>query len=73
MMFHELDTVVLERDMPDEGLRRGDLGAVVHVFESGDLTVEFVRASGMTQAVVELAPNDVRPATDDDVPAVRRR
>lgn len=73
MLFHELDTVVLERDVPEEGLRRGDLDAVVHVFDSGDLTVEFVRASGMTQAVVELAPHDVRPATDDDVPAVRRR
>jgi len=30
MRFKELDTVVLERDLPEHGLRRGDLRAVVH-------------------------------------------
>lgn len=30
MTFHELDTVVLERDLPEHDLRRGDLGAIVH-------------------------------------------
>lgn len=30
MMFRELDTVVLERDLPEHDLRRGDLGAIVH-------------------------------------------
>ena len=28
-MFNVLDTVVLTRDAPDAGLRRGDLGAIV--------------------------------------------
>jgi hypothetical protein len=28
-MFNLLDTVVLDRDLPEHGLRRGDLGAVV--------------------------------------------
>jgi hypothetical protein len=29
MRFRELETVVLERDIPEHGLRKGDLGAVV--------------------------------------------
>jgi hypothetical protein len=48
MKFHELETVVLERDIPERGLRRGDLGAVVELYESDGLDVEFVRASGKT-------------------------
>jgi Domain of unknown function (DUF4926) len=34
MSFRELDSVVLERDLPEHGLRKGDLGAVVHLHES---------------------------------------
>lgn len=72
MRFRELQSVVLERDIPEHGLRKGDLGAVVLVHESGDLEVEFLRASGYTQALVELHPSDVRPARDEDILAVRR-
>jgi uncharacterized protein DUF4926 len=43
--IHELDTVVLERDLPEHGLRRGDLGAVVHVHSDEAIEVEFVRLS----------------------------
>ncbi len=71
MIFRELDTVVLERDIPDSGLRKGDIGAVVHVHGDSALEVEFVRASGRTQALVLLAVTDVRPVQDEDVPAVR--
>jgi hypothetical protein len=49
--FHELDTVVLLRDVPEAGLRAGDLGAVVHVYDAEALEVEFVTASGRTQAL----------------------
>lgn len=71
MIFRELDTVVLERDVPENGLRKGDIGAVVHVHGHSRLEVEFVRASGQTQALVQLAPTDVRAVRDEDVPAVR--
>ena len=47
--FHELDTVVLVRDLPDTGLRRGDLGAIVMVYADEAVEVEFVTASGRTQ------------------------
>jgi hypothetical protein len=69
--LHELDTVALERDLPAHGLRRGDLGAVVHVHSPEVVEVEFVRASGETQALVTLATKDVRGVGDDDLLAVR--
>ena len=71
MTIHELDTIVLDRDLPETGLRKGDVGAVVHVYGPDHFDVEFVRASGRTQAVVELSRADVRSLEDSDVPAVR--
>jgi len=71
MKFNERDTVVLDRDLQEAGLRRGDLGAVVHVYASGGLEVEFVTASGRTQALVTLSETDVRSIRDEDLIAVR--
>ena len=69
--FHQLDTVVLTRDLPEAGLRSGDLGAIVLVFGDEAVEVEFVTASGRTQALLTLPVNDVRPVRDDDLLAVR--
>jgi hypothetical protein len=66
MKHHLLDTVVLNRDLPEYGLCRGDLGAVVEVYEPDGVEVEFVRASGNTQAVVTLSEDDVRSVRDSD-------
>ena len=70
-LFHELDTVVLLRDLLDVGLRSGDLGAVVMVYGDEALEVEFVTASGRTQALLTLPVNDLRPVRDDVLLAVR--
>jgi len=72
MRFTALQTVVLDRDLPEKGLRKGDLGAVVHVYEPDGLEVEFVSASGKTEALVTLRECDVRPVADGDLIAVRR-
>ena len=69
--FRELDTVVLLKDVPEAGLRTGDLGAVVLVYGTEALEVEFVTASGRTQALLTLPIHDVRPVRDDDLLAVR--
>ncbi len=66
-----LDVVVLLRDIPKQGLRRGDLGAVVEVHNPEAFLVEFAAASGRTQALVTLGPDDVRAVGDDDLLAVR--
>ena len=71
MRFKELDTVVLGRDLPEHGLRRGDLGAVVQVYEPDGLEVEFVTASGRTQALLTLRVDDVREVRDEDLISVR--
>jgi len=70
-MYKLLDTVVLDRDIPEHGLRSGDLGAVVDVHEPDGLEVEFVLASGRTQALLTLNARDVRAVGDGDLIAVR--
>lgn len=71
MKFKELDTVVLVRDLPEQGLRKGDLGAVVQVYEPDAIEVEFVTAAGMTEALVTLNIQEVRQVVDTDLIAVR--
>jgi len=71
MDFKLSDTVVLKRDLPTFGLRAGDLGAVVEVYEPDGLEVEFVTASGKTGALVTLRVNDVRRVAENDLVAVR--
>lgn len=71
MAFKALETVVLERDIPDYGLRKGDLGAVVHFYAIGGLEVEFVTAAGRAGAVVSLRGSDVRAVADSDLVSVR--
>jgi hypothetical protein len=71
MSVELLETVVLRRDIPEHGLRAGDLGAVVEVYEPDGLDVEFVTASGRTQALVTLRTGDVRSVSDADMLAVR--
>lgn len=71
MTLRELDTVVLDKDLPEHELRRGDLGTVVHVYSDTTIEVEFVRASGQTQALVRLPIEAIRALRDADLPAVR--
>jgi hypothetical protein len=60
-MIRELDTVVLTRDLPEYGLNRGDIGAVVHCYkDSAAFEVEFVTGRGETVALVTLESKDVR-------------
>jgi hypothetical protein len=66
-----LDVVVLVHNLPAEGLQEGDLGTVVELLDTETFEVEFVAASGRTQALVTLTPADVRPVRDDDLVSVR--
>jgi hypothetical protein len=71
MDFNLLECVVLSRDLPDQGLKAGDLGAVVDLHQPDGLDVEFVTAGGRTQAVVTLRASDVRKVGPRDMVAVR--
>ena len=70
-MYKLLDTVVLKRNVPEAGLRVGDLGAIVEVHDPDHFEVEFVAASGRTQALVTLGSEDIRHVNDSDLIAVR--
>lgn len=72
MRFELLQTVVLNRDLPEQGLRKDDLGAVVQIYEPDGIEVEFVSASGRTEALVTLRDTDVRAVADGDLISVRR-
>jgi hypothetical protein len=67
MKFRELETVVLERDIPE----RGCLRAISARYEPDGLEVEFVTASGRAQALVSLKAIDVRGVRDEDLVSVR--
>jgi hypothetical protein len=60
-MIKELDTVVLTAELPEHGLKAGDLGAVVLVHTHGGHEVEFMTLDAETVAVVSLSPDQVRP------------
>jgi len=70
-MYKLLDTVALTHDVPAAKLRRGDLGAIVELLAPDAIEVEFVAASGRTQALLTLHPDDVRAVGDRDLIAVR--
>ncbi len=71
MTLRPLDVVVLTHDILSKGLRTGDLGAVVEVYAPDAIGVEFVAASGRTQALVTVRRADIREVGDNDLVAVR--
>jgi len=72
MSIKELDTVALTEDLPSHDLKAGDLGAVVAVYSPDAYEVEFVTASGKTQAVVTVSGEKIRPVGSEDILSVRR-
>lgn len=71
-MIRELDTVVLTHDIAEHGLKRGDVGAVVHCYANGVAwEVEFVAAEGTTVAVLTLRAADIRPMGSREILHVR--
>ncbi len=71
MKLSLLDTVVLNKDIPEYGLKSGDVGAVVEIYEPNGIEVEFVTGSGATQALVTLSISDVHPISDKEILSVR--
>jgi hypothetical protein len=61
-MVHELDTVVITKDLVASGIVAGDIGVVAHVYAGNSVAeVEFVSGEGVTLAVETLAITDIRP------------
>ena len=71
-VIQEHDRVVLTTDLPDEGLRSGDVGTVVHIHAEGRVyEVEFVALDGTTAAVATVPAEQVRPVTAQDLTHAR--
>jgi hypothetical protein len=52
--IHLLDVVALTEDLPDRGLRRGQVGTIVELLASGVFEVEFSDEEGQTYATLAL-------------------
>ena len=72
MKIKEHDCVVLTRDLPEEDLKAGDVGAVVHIHKGGEAyEVEFVTLAGRTIAVATVGASRLRPVGKRDIHHVR--
>ena len=68
-MINEHDSIRLAVDLPEHGLKAGDDGAVVHIFEPDtSFLVEFFTPDGDTIDVVYVEREHIRPATPDEIP-----
>jgi len=71
MMIEELDNIVLATDLPEHGLKRGDIGTVVLVHDNGGYEVEFMTLDGDTVAVVSLTSDQIRPIGHREIASAR--
>jgi hypothetical protein len=73
MTIREHDLVVLTADIPEENLKKGDVGTVVLVHRAdAGFEVEFATLAGETLAVVTVPADSVRPVGDKEIAHVRR-
>jgi Domain of unknown function (DUF4926) len=72
MKIKEHDCVVLTRDLPDENLKAGDVGAIVHIHKGGmAYEVEFATLTGRTIAITTVEASNLRPVSKRDINHVR--
>ena len=71
-MIKEFDKIVLTRDITSKGLKKGDIGTIVHIHNNGEgYEVEFFTLDGSTRSVETLNANEVRPAKATEVARAR--
>ncbi len=71
-MIKEHERVVLTDSVLAEGLESGDVGTVIHIYESGmAYEVEFTTLTGKTAAVVTLEATQVRPVGTREITHAR--
>jgi len=70
--INELDAVALTCDLPEHGLKRGDVGTAVLVHGEGEaFEVEFVSYNGRTVALLTLERAQIRTLHAGDIPHAR--
>ncbi len=71
-MIRELDSVALWRDLPEHGLKAGDIGTIVLLHANSGYEVEFMTLDGETVAVESLSSEEIRPIGRREVAHARR-
>jgi len=70
-MIHELDVVALVADLPEHGLKPGDVGTVVLTHGDAGYEVEFMTLGGETLTVASLSAQQIRPIGRREIAHVR--
>jgi hypothetical protein len=70
-MIKELDRVVLQADLPEHGLKAGDVGTVVLEHGERGYEIEFLSLTGETLAVVSVLAGQVRPISRREIAHAR--
>ena len=71
-MIKEHDRVVLKEEVPEQGLKTGDVGTVIHVHKKDKaFEVEFVALDGETLAIATLGASQVRPVQKREITHAR--
>ncbi len=71
-MIEELENVILTENLPEYGLKIGDVGTVVLVHQQGKAyEVEFMTLAGKTIAVITLEASQVRAVEKNEVSQAR--
>lgn len=69
----EHDVVTLTVDVPEDGLKSGDVGTIVSVYADGEaFAVEFIAFDGETIAIADVRADQARPASADDIKRASR-
>ena len=71
-MLLEHERIVLTADIPEEGLKAGDVGTIVHIYpKHAAYEVEFFSLDGDTIAVATVEREQARAVTGQDVTHAR--
>lgn len=56
-----LDVVALSEDLPEKGLKRGQVGTIVESWDEGVFEVEFANPQGLAYAMLALKEEQLLP------------
>jgi hypothetical protein len=71
-MIKEHDRVVLRKEVPEQRLKTGDVGTVIHVHKEGEAyEVEFVALDGEILAIATLDASQIRPVQRKEITHAR--
>jgi hypothetical protein len=73
MKFKLLECVVIDVDVPELGLVKGDPGVVVEILDADNVMVEVFEADESTRDVYDLNVRQVRLATPGELQSPRTR